>query len=65
VFPRSPHLDRDAHGADTARAMSQENVEIVRNMLDAFNRDDLEAVIASYEEGCEIVEPPRCQAPGG
>ena len=37
--------------------MSQENVEIVRNMLDAFNRDDLEAVIASYEEGCEIVEP--------
>ena len=44
--------------------MSQENVEIVRNMLDAFNCDDLEAVIASYEEGCEIVEPPRCQAPG-
>ena len=39
--------------------MSQENVEVVRDMLDAFNRDDLEAVIASYEEGCEIVEPPE------
>jgi hypothetical protein len=31
---------------DTGRAMSQENVETVRDMLDAFNRDDLEAVIA-------------------
>jgi limonene-1,2-epoxide hydrolase len=39
--------------------MSQENVEVVRDMLDAFNRDDLEAVIASYEDGCEIVEPPE------
>jgi len=45
--------------------MSQEKVEVVRDMLDAFNRDDLEAVIASVEEGCEIVEPRRCQTVAG
>ena len=45
--------------------MSQENVEIVRNMLDAFNRDDLEAVIASYEEGCEMSSPRDARHQGG
>jgi hypothetical protein len=39
--------------------MSQENVELVRDMLDAFNRDDLEA--ASYEEAARLSSPPRCQ----
>jgi ketosteroid isomerase-like protein len=28
-------------------------------MLDAFNRDDVEAVIAAFDEDCEIVEPPE------
>jgi ketosteroid isomerase-like protein len=42
---------------DTGRAMSPGNEEVVRDMLDAFNRDDLEAVIASFDESCEIVEP--------
>ena len=37
--------------------MSQENVEVVRRMLDAFNRDDVEAVIAAFYEDCEIREP--------
>ena len=39
--------------------MSQENVEVVRGMLDAFNRDDVEAVIAAFDAGCEINEPPE------
>jgi ketosteroid isomerase-like protein len=37
--------------------MSQENVEVVRRMLDAFNRDDVEAVIAAFDARCEINEP--------
>jgi ketosteroid isomerase-like protein len=39
--------------------MSQANVEIVRGMLDAFNRDDVEAVIAAFDEDCKIKEPPE------
>ena len=37
--------------------MSEENVELVRGMLDAFNRDDVDTVVAAFEEGCEIKEP--------
>jgi ketosteroid isomerase-like protein len=37
--------------------MSAENVEVVRRMLDAFNRDDHDAVVAAFDEGCEIEEP--------
>ncbi len=39
--------------------MSQENVEVVRHMLDAFNRGDVEAVIAAFDESCELYEPPE------
>ena len=39
--------------------MSQENVQVVRRMLDAFNRDDVEAVIATFHASCEINEPPE------
>jgi ketosteroid isomerase-like protein len=39
--------------------MSQENVEIVRRMVDAFNRDDVSAVIAAFDENCEVYEPPE------
>jgi ketosteroid isomerase-like protein len=39
--------------------MSQENVEIVRRALDAFNRDDVDVVIAAFDERCEIEEPPE------
>ncbi|MET0761582.1 MAG: nuclear transport factor 2 family protein [Thermoleophilaceae bacterium] len=38
-------------------AMPEENVEVVRSMLGAFNRDDVDAVIAAFDEGCEIREP--------
>ena len=39
--------------------MSQENVEIVRRLVDAFNRDDVDTVLTAFEEGCEIDEPPQ------
>jgi ketosteroid isomerase-like protein len=39
--------------------MSQENIDVVRRMLDAFNRGDVDAVIAAFHEGCEVSEPPE------
>jgi ketosteroid isomerase-like protein len=39
--------------------MSQRNEEVVRRMLDAFNRDDVEAVLATFDESCELREPPE------
>jgi len=38
---------------------SQDSVELVRRMLDAFNRDDVEAVVAAFDADCEIDEPPE------
>jgi ketosteroid isomerase-like protein len=39
--------------------MSQENVEVIRQMLDAFNRGDVAAVVASFDGSCELHEPPE------
>jgi ketosteroid isomerase-like protein len=39
---------------DTARAMSQENVEIVRVAIDAANRDDWDAFYKDMAPGCEF-----------
>ena len=39
--------------------MSEENVEIVRRMVEAFNRGDVDAVIATFGEQCELHEPPE------
>jgi ketosteroid isomerase-like protein len=47
--------------------MSQENINVVRQMLDAFNRGDVPAVIAAFDENCELHEPPEmpdAPAPG-
>jgi hypothetical protein len=30
--------------------MSQENVDVIRHMLEAFNRDDPDAVVAAFVE---------------
>lgn len=38
---------------------SQANVELLRRVLDAFNRDDVDAVIAGFDDDCEILEPPE------
>ena len=35
------NVPRDHHGRDTGRAMSQENVEIVRRIYEAWNAGDL------------------------
>ena len=40
---------------DTWRAMSQENVELARQSLDAFNRRDWAAALALWDEDAEIV----------
>ena len=32
---------------------------MVRQMLDAFNRGDIPAVIAAFDESCELYEPPE------
>jgi len=39
--------------------MSQENVEVVRRLVDAFNRDDTDTVLATFDADCEINEPPQ------
>ena len=39
--------------------MSQENVERVRGMLSAFNEGDVEAVLAAFDEDCQVEEPPE------
>ena len=39
--------------------MSQENVDVVRHMLDAFNRGDVPAVLAAFDQNCELDEPPE------
>jgi ketosteroid isomerase-like protein len=37
--------------------MSAANIEIVRRLCEAFNRDDVDAVVAEFHESCEIREP--------
>jgi ketosteroid isomerase-like protein len=39
--------------------MSEESVDVVRRMFDAFNRGDVEGVVAAFDEGCELTEPPE------
>ena len=34
-------------------------MEAVRHMLDAFNGGDVDAVIAAFDEDCELDEPPE------
>ena len=48
---------------DTCRAMSQENVEIVRRAYDAFNARDLDGLLRLSAEDCEWV-PLRAQLEG-
>jgi ketosteroid isomerase-like protein len=37
--------------------MSEENVRLARRMLEAFNRGDVDAVIATFDEACLVEEP--------
>ena len=44
--------------------MSQENVEIVRRLVDAWNRQDLEAMLALTDPEAEYVNAPTAVEPG-
>jgi ketosteroid isomerase-like protein len=44
--------------------MSQENVEIVRRALDAWNRRDIDALVAAADPGIEYVNAPTAVEPG-
>jgi uncharacterized protein len=37
--------------------MPEENVEVVRQLFEAFNRGDVAAVLAAFDEHCELYEP--------
>ena len=43
---------------DTARGMSEENVEIVRSIYEAFNRRDWDAVFRDFHSESELILPP-------
>ena len=49
---------------DTAWAMSQENLEIVRRFFDAWNRRDEEALLALADPEVEYVNSPTAIEPG-
>ena len=36
-----------------------ENEEIIRRLVDGFNRGDVEVVVAAFDPSCEVVEPPE------
>jgi ketosteroid isomerase-like protein len=44
--------------------MSQENVEIVRRVIDAWNRRDIDTLISDADPGIEYVNLPRAVEPG-
>ena len=44
--------------------MSQENVEVVRRLAEAWNRSDVEAFLALFHSECEVVFPPEVPEPG-
>ena len=47
---------------DTARAMSQENVEVMRRVYEAMNRGGLDAVVGFAHPDIEFVPPPEWHA---
>ncbi len=44
--------------------MSQENVEIVHRLIDAWNRQDIEAILAVVDTEAEYVNAPTAVEPG-
>ena len=43
---------------DTAWAMSEENVEIVRESIEAYNRRDFDTAVQSFDTEIEWLFPP-------
>ena len=44
--------------------MSQENVEVVTRLVEAWNRADVEAILALFVPDCEVLFPPEVPEPG-
>jgi ketosteroid isomerase-like protein len=44
--------------------MSQENVEIVANLVDAWNRGDVDGFLRLFDVDCEVIFPPEVPEPG-
>ena len=44
--------------------MSQENVEIVYRVVDAWNRGDIDAFLSLFDPECEVVFSPEVPEPG-
>ena len=44
--------------------MSQENVEIVARLVDAWNQAKVEAMLALFDPECEVIFPPEVPEPG-
>jgi ketosteroid isomerase-like protein len=40
-------------------SMAEAGADLIREMLDAFNRGDADAVVATFAEDCELHEPPE------
>ena len=45
-------------------AMSEENVEIVARLVDAWNQANVEAMLALFDPECEVIFPPEVPEPG-
>ena len=44
--------------------MSQEDVEVVTRLVEAWNRADVDAILALFHPECEVVFPPEVPEPG-
>jgi ketosteroid isomerase-like protein len=62
VAQQAPPTSAGRRTRDTARAMSQENVELVRKVFAAFDRGDIEAVLRLCDEDIVITQP--AEVPG-
>jgi ketosteroid isomerase-like protein len=49
---------------DTERAMSEEQVEVVHGLVEAWNRADVDAFVAFFGPDCEVVFRPDVPEPG-
>ena len=57
-------MDFGGRGRDTARAMSQKNIENVRRLVDLWSRQDIEGFLALTDPEVEYVNSPTAVEPG-
>jgi len=49
---------------NTERAMSEEQVEVIHGLVEAWNRADVDAFVAFFDPDCEVVFRPDVPEPG-